>query len=255
LVRRLVCGEPAGFVPVAAVRLCAVLSQRGGAAGNIDHRYMEIIGAIYRPTANWCRPGHDVSGNHSHPAAVVIQRLTSIAAKSNEYRQALLNKERLLFYERRVMKKKKPAKNNNLIYEPPVLYPGLFYFLLATWTVVCIVLLGSRALKTGWPIGQLLMIAFVLAYTWYFSLGISYKITLYPDGTIELTSFRRKITVKAGDISMAEGPRFAIIPFGFIRFRLEREKAYLFIRITDEPLQKILAVIRRKNPEIKFKGL
>lgn len=153
------------------------------------------------------------------------------------------------------MKKKEPAKNKDLIYEPPVLYPGLFYFLLAAWTVLCIILLGSKALKTGWPLGQLLMIAFVLAYTWYFSLGIAYKITVDLEGKIELTSFRRKITVRAGDISMAEGPRFAIIPFGFIRFRLEREKAYLFIRITDESLQKILAVIRRKNPEIKFKGL
>jgi len=153
------------------------------------------------------------------------------------------------------MKKKEPAKNKILIYEPPVLYPGLFYILLAAWTVLCIVLLGSKAFKTGWPIGQLLMIAFVLAYTWYFSLGISYKIAVNPDGTIALTSFRRKITVAAKDISMAEGPRFAIIPFGFIRFRLEREKAYLFIRITDESLQKVLAVIRRNNPEMKFKGL
>jgi hypothetical protein len=153
------------------------------------------------------------------------------------------------------MKKKEPAKNKDLIYEPPVLYPGLFYLLLAAWTVVCVFLLGSKALKTGWSLGQLLMIAFVLAYTWYFSLGISYKITVDPDGTIELTSFRRTITITAGDISMAEGPRFAIIPFGFIRFRLEREKAYLFTRITDESLQKVLTVIRKSNPEMKFKGL
>ena len=153
------------------------------------------------------------------------------------------------------MKKKELSNNKELIYEPPVLYPGIFYILLVAWTVVCIVLLGSKALKTGWPIGQLLMIAFVLAYTWYFSLGVAYKISVDSEGMIELTSFRRKIIVNAGDISMAEGPRFAIIPFGFIRFRLEREKAYLFIRITDESLQKILAVIRRKNPEMKFKGL
>ena len=153
------------------------------------------------------------------------------------------------------MKKKTPVGSKEYHYEPPALYPGIFYLLLAAWTVVCIVLLGSKSLKTGWPIGQLLMIAFVLAYTWYFSLGISYRISIESDGTVELASFRRKITVKAGDISMAEGPRFAIIPFGFLRFRLEREKAYLFICITDESLHKVLAAIRRKNPEMKFKGL
>ena len=153
------------------------------------------------------------------------------------------------------MKKKKTAKSKELNYEPPVLYAVLFYTLLVAWTAVCVVVLGSKTLKTGWPLGQLLMIAFVIAYTWYFSLGISYKITVYSDGKIELTSFRRKITVTAGDISMAEGPRFAPIPFGFIRFRLEREKAYLFIRITDESLQKVLAVIRKRNPEMKFKRL
>ena len=153
------------------------------------------------------------------------------------------------------MKKKAPTNNKDLIYEPPVLYSVLFYILLAAWTVVCVVLLGSKTLKTGWPLGQLLMIAFVIGYTWYFSLGISYKIRVDSDGTIELTSFRRKITVNADDISMAEGPRFAIISFGFIRFRLEREKAYLFIRITDESLQKVLTAIRKNNPEMKFKGL
>lgn len=153
------------------------------------------------------------------------------------------------------MKKKALAKNKGSIYEPPVLYPGLFYFLLALWTIVCIVLLSSKAIKTGWPLGQLLMIAFVLAYTWYFSLGIAYKITVDSDGTIELMSFRRKITVNAKDITMAEGPRLALIPFGFIRFRLKREKAYLFTRITDESLSKVLTVIRRNNPEMKLKGL
>ena len=153
------------------------------------------------------------------------------------------------------MKKKEPAKNKELIYEPPILYPGFFYLLLAAWTAVCVFLLGSKALQTGWPLGQLLMIAFVLAYTWYFSLGISYKIAIDSAGTIELTSFRRKLTLNPADVSMAEGPRLAIIPFGFIRFRLEREKAYLFIRITDESLQKVLAVIRKNNPEMKFKGL
>jgi hypothetical protein len=146
-------------------------------------------------------------------------------------------------------------ENRKHVYEAPVIYPGLFYFMLAVWTVICVFLMGSKALKMGWPLGQLLMIAFVLAYTWYFSLGISYRIMVDSDGNIELTSFRRQINVNAKTIELAEGPRFAIVPFGFIRFRLEREKTYLFVLITDEALQRVLTAIRRANPEMKFKGL
>ena len=153
------------------------------------------------------------------------------------------------------MKIKEPEINKELTYAPPVLYPCFFYILLAAWTVVSVFLLGSKALQTGWPIGQLLMIAFVLAYTWYFSLGISYQISVDSGGNIELKSFRRIIRTNARDISMAEGPRFTVVPFGFIRFRLEREKAYLFILITEASLQKVIALIRRNNPDMKLKGL
>ncbi len=54
---------------------------------------------------------------------------------------------------------------------------------------------------------------------------------------------------------MVEGPRFAFLPYGFIRFRLEREKAYLFCCITDEELQRILKTMKTNNSDIKFKGL
>jgi len=54
---------------------------------------------------------------------------------------------------------------------------------------------------------------------------------------------------------MVEGPRFAFLPYGFIRFRLEREKAYLFCCITDEGLQRILKTMQETNSEIKFKGV
>jgi hypothetical protein len=116
-------------------------------------------------------------------------------------------------------------------------------------------LLGSKTLRFGWPLGQLLMIAFVLAYTWYFSLGISYKITVDGQGKIELTSFRRKLTVSVEDIELVEGPRFSVIPYCFIRFRLKHEKAYLFCRITDDTLHRMFNSIRRIKPDIKFKGL
>ena len=140
-------------------------------------------------------------------------------------------------------------------YEAPFFYVGLFYVLLAAWTAVCVVLLGAKTIKFGWPLGQLLMIAFVLAYTWYFSLGITYKIRIDNDGSIELISFRRKMSVSVETIEMVEGPRFTVIPYCFIRFRLEREKAYLFCRITDEPLHRVFYAIRRIKSDTKFKGL
>jgi hypothetical protein len=153
------------------------------------------------------------------------------------------------------MKKQIDRKMKTRVYRAPVLYTGIFYLLLTAWSLVCVYLLGAKTIKAGWPLGQLLMIAFVLAYTWYFSLGISYKIAVEPDGNIELTSFRRTLKVHAKNIEMAEGPRFAMVPFGFIRFRLEREKAYLFIIITDEGLEKVISMLRRANPKMECKGL
>ncbi|MBW1696206.1 MAG: hypothetical protein JRH18_03170 [Deltaproteobacteria bacterium] len=156
------------------------------------------------------------------------------------------------------MKKNKKKTSTPIlpkVYEAPVWYVGLFYMLLAAWTAVCVILLGSKTLRFGWPLGQLLMIAFVLSYTWYFSLGISYKITLDGKGNIGLTSMRRKLSLKPNEIELVEGPRFSVIPYCFVRFRLKREKAYLFVRITDETFHRILYSIRRAKPEMKFKGL
>jgi hypothetical protein len=157
--------------------------------------------------------------------------------------------------------KLKKSKNRTLTassfgeYEAPLFFVGLFYFLLAAWTAVCVILLGTKAFKYGWPLGQLFMMAFVLAYTWYFSLGIAYKIRINRGGDLELISVRRKLSVSAETIELAEGPRFTLIPYCFIRFRLVREKAYLFCRITDEPLHRVFHAIRRIKPDLKFKGL
>jgi hypothetical protein len=141
------------------------------------------------------------------------------------------------------------------VYQAPVIFVGLFYLLLLVWTAVCVVLIGSKTISAGWPLFQLLMIAFVLGYTWFFSLGISYRITINESGTIELTSFRRVLSIKSDAISLVEGPRLALMPYSFIRFRLEREKAYLFCRITDDELQQVLKKMRLANREMKFKGV
>jgi len=152
------------------------------------------------------------------------------------------------------MKKDKFPKKE-YVYQAPVIFVGLFYLLLIAWTAVCVVLIGSKAISAGWPLFQLLMIAFVLGYTWFFSLGISYRIYMNETGMIELTSFRRVLGVKADAISLVEGPRLALMPYSFIRFRLEREKAYLFCRVTDDELQRVLKKMGLANREMKFKGV
>ena len=152
------------------------------------------------------------------------------------------------------MKKSKISKRD-FRYQAPLTFVGLFYAALIGWTVLCVWLIGSKTLSAGWPLGQLLMIGFVLAYTWYFSLGISYEISIENGGTIKMNSFRRVLSLNAQDISLVEGPRLAVMPYSFIRFRLKREKAYLFACITDDEIQRILKNMQKKNPEIKLKGL
>jgi hypothetical protein len=140
------------------------------------------------------------------------------------------------------------------IYEAPLTYVGLFYGLLLAWVAVSVYFLGKKNMEAGWAVTQLVMIGFVIAYTWYFSLGISYRIILKKEGGIRLKSFRKALEVQAKDIDMIEGPRFGL-PIGFIRFRLAREKAYLFCVVTDVRLKRILWEIRSANPDIKVKDL
>ena len=76
-------------------------------------------------------------------------------------------------------------------YHAPVLFAGIFYLVLLVWTVICLLVMGSIEFDFGWPLARMLMVAFVMVYTWYFSLAISYKIGITKRGDIELTSFRR----------------------------------------------------------------
>ncbi len=134
-------------------------------------------------------------------------------------------------------------------YRPPTIYLALFYLLLLAWTVISVLYMGTK----GWVSWfQLFMVAFILVMTWYFSLGISYKVEIKDDGKLELFSFRRLISTHSTKIAIIEGPH---LPLGFIRFRLEREKAYLFGVPRNRDLQQILSVIRKTNPDIKFKNL
>lgn len=142
-----------------------------------------------------------------------------------------------------------------IVYQSPVMFVGIFFGILIVWTVICLSLIGSIGFSPGWPLARALMITFVMGYSWYFSLAISYKISITADGDIELTSFRRVIRVQAEEIGMVEGPKWALIAYGFIRFRLEREKAYLYSCTTDLEIQKILSIMREVNEDMVFKGL
>ncbi len=140
-------------------------------------------------------------------------------------------------------------------YYSPTIFMGIFYLVLLVWTGICLFLMGSIEFRFGWPLARILMIAFVMVYAWYFSLAISYKIGITEAGDIELTSFRRIVRVNAEVIGMAEGPKWAIIPYGFVRFRLEREKAYLFCCITDSDFEIFVQIIKTANPEMTIKGV
>jgi hypothetical protein len=147
------------------------------------------------------------------------------------------------------MKSKYEVLTDAYEYRAPVIYVGIFYGALVAWTIISIFLLGLKQ-WTNWF--QLFMIVFIFVVTWYFSMGISYRINVEEDGTLRLTSFRRILRIDSRKMGLIEGPR---LPIGFIRFRLEREKAYLFCVINNKELQKILLAIRKANPDIRFKNL
>jgi uncharacterized membrane protein YphA (DoxX/SURF4 family) len=149
--------------------------------------------------------------------------------------------------------KKHEVLNNAYVYHAPIIYMGIFYAALVAWTIICILLIGFKVTQSEWGnLFQLFMFAFIIAMTWYFSMGISYRVNVEEDGTVQLTSFRRILRIHSQKMELIEGPH---LPIGFVRFRLEREKAYLFCVAKNSELQKILLAIRKTNPDIKFKNI
>ena len=149
------------------------------------------------------------------------------------------------------MKQKSPDTTKTCSYQAPTIYMAAFYLLLVAWTVICILLIGFKMSQSQWGnLFQLFMIAFIIAMTWYFSMGIFYRVNMEEDGKMQLTSLRRVIHIDPRKIERIQGPQ---LPVGFIRFRLEREKAYLFCVAKNKNLTQILSRIREANPDIKFK--
>ena len=147
------------------------------------------------------------------------------------------------------MIQKSPDWTKTCVYQAPMIFVALFYLSLLAWTVLSVLYMGTK----GWVNWfQLFMVAFIFVMTWYFSMGISYKAEINDDGKLRLFSFRRQINTHSTKIVMVEGPH---LPLGFIRFRLEREKAYLFGVPKNKDLQQILSIIVKTNPDIRLKNL
>ncbi len=133
---------------------------------------------------------------------------------------------------------------------------ALFYSFLTLWTILCLPMIALQAERSGWS-GfwvQGLMIIFVFAYTWYWSLAISYRMRSEEDGAIVLISFRREIRIAPTGVQGVEGPPFRM-PFGFMKFKIGREKVYLFCLMTDKVLQEIVSRLLKANPGVKVKFL
>jgi len=151
------------------------------------------------------------------------------------------------------MKQQPQVLRDTYGYQAPMIYLIIFYTALVAWTIICVLLIGLKVTQSEWAnLFQLFMIAFIIAMTWYFSMGISYRVNVEEDGTVQLTSFRRILRIDSKKMELIEGPH---LPIGFIRFRLAREKAYLFCVVKDKTLQQILSRIREVNPDIKFKNI
>lgn len=144
-----------------------------------------------------------------------------------------------------------PDKSKRHVYQAPTPLVVAFYVILLIWSVISIsliqALLDEKARSGAYP---LFMIAFILFYMWYFSLGISYRVEVGDDGAIRLKSLRRTIRTIAEGITVIELPRMGL---GFIRFRLKREKAYLFGLTRNALLKTALSAIQKANSDITIK--
>ena len=129
---------------------------------------------------------------------------------------------------------------------------AVFYGVLLVWTVGTVPLIVQKFLRGGfgedWPFG--LMIGFFYLYTWFWALGLFYRIVLDGEGRIQLKSLRRTLEISAKQVRAIEGSRFSG-GFGFIRFKLPRQSGYLFCHRRNPALDEILDRIRKTNPLLR----
>ncbi len=140
-------------------------------------------------------------------------------------------------------------KEKTRVFQAPALYVAVFYGLLVLWTLGTVPVIWKRfeqgVFRGDWLYGA--MIGFFYLFTWFWSLGLVFRISLDAEGKIELKSLRRTLVITAKQIRTIEGSRFSG-GFGFIRIKLPRESAYLFCHRRDGNLEEIIREIGRMNP-------
>ena len=145
---------------------------------------------------------------------------------------------------------RKKAKTR--IYQAPASYVAIFYGVLLFWTIVTVPLIIQKFqqgyFRHDWLFA--FMIGFFYVFTWFWSLGLFYTIALDAEGRIRMKSLRRTLEISAKQVDTIEGSRFSG-GFGFIRFKLPRESAYLFCHRRNNDMEGILREIRRMNPLVK----
>jgi hypothetical protein len=144
------------------------------------------------------------------------------------------------------------GKEKNRVFQAPALFMTVFYGLLLVWTVGTIPLIVLK-FQQGWFRGDWLyaaMIGFFYLFTWFWSLGLFYRIALDAEGRLEMRSLRRTLGISAKEVHLIEGSKFSG-GFGFIRMKLPRESAYLFCHRKNDDLEEIFREIRRINPLIR----
>ena len=138
------------------------------------------------------------------------------------------------------------------VFQASLPFVALFYGLLLAWTVGTLPLVYLKFRQGGfqgdWVYAA--MIGFFYLYTWFWSLGIFYRIALDSEGRVVLRSLRRNLEVPAKQIRSIEGSRFPG-RFGFIRLKLPRESGYLFCHRRNKELEEILLGIRKINPLVR----
>lgn len=144
-----------------------------------------------------------------------------------------------------------PDESVRKVYQAPTAMVAAFYAILLVWSVICISVINTILEKKGTSgIFPLFIIGFILFCMWYFSLAISFRLEVRADGEIRLRSLRRTIRTNAEGIDLVEFPRAGL---GFIRFRLKREKAYLFCLTHNAVLKAVLSAIKSANSDMVFK--
>lgn len=124
----------------------------------------------------------------------------------------------------------------------------IFYAFLFTWTIISVPLLISRSsqISNTW----LGMSAFIILFTWYWSLGLVHSIALENDEIVKMKSIRKDIILNINEFRKIEGPP-SRIDFGFIKFRVARDTIYSFFD-SSESLKYILTTVKMKNTGTLF---